>query len=251
MRKTLIIILTIFSFGCSTNRFSSESSAISEEATIEKIVNEVKRNNLSEESFQIVKATITVNINNDSKKYLFSLKYSKPDKYLISIRNLAGIEGIRIFISADTVLANDRINKKLLVGKPKDIEKITGLPYQMINTIFGDLILKDGILRGDATRSLNRIIVVQGSYGKAWKSILDPGICKVVSTSLINEISIDEITINYSKFAKFSKPAPKIIELKDLKRNISAKIIIEKLVTPWSGEIEFIPGEGYSLDEIK
>ena len=43
---------------------------------------------------------------------------------------------------------------------------------------------------------------------------------------------------------------PKIVEVNDFSRRIEIKIAINKYTTPWYGDIEFIPGNGYSIRPI-
>jgi hypothetical protein len=251
LQKTVIILIFLSVVACAPVRYSGERTPVSEESSIESIIEKVRKNNLSEESFFIEKGTVTLEIDKISTRYLFSLKYNKPDKYLLSIKNAAGIEGARVFISKDTILINDRIGKRLLVGKPGDIEKISGFPFYLIDGIFGDLALKEGRASGDAVKVLNSVLITRGYYGKAYKSLLDPTIGKVSSTSIINTIGKEEITLSYSKFSKSDKRVPGIVELRLVKRNAYAKIRIEKYQTRWEGEIEFIPGKGFTKEEIK
>lgn len=251
MQKPIIILLLLSAVACAPKKYLTESLPSSGEESIERIIENVYRNNISEESFQIEKGSLAVNINNTSNKYLFSVRFNKPDIYLISIRNSTGMEGARIFITKDTVLINDRIGKRILYGKPKELEKYSGFPYYMINAIFGDLVLKEVRSKGDALSFFNSVIITQAYYGKAWKSILDPGKGKVISTSVINSNGQDELTFIYSKFSRAEKHMPLLIEMIDKKNNVNAKIRVEKFRTGSDQEILFVPGKGYSKEEIR
>ena len=251
MRKALIIILLISTYGCAPKKYAAESSDKAGESALEEVIDRVMRNNLSEESFYIEKASVKVNINNKSNKYLFSIKYAKPDIFLISIKNTTGIEGARVYITKDSVLINDRIGKRLIVGKLKDIDRITGFPWVLFKALFGDLVLNEVRSKPDITRLFNSVVILQGYNGKVMKSVLNPGIGKVMSASLINENQKEELAVSYSRFDKSDKHSPGVIEVKVTNRNFSAQIKIEKVQPLWNGGIEFIPGKGYSKEEIR
>ena len=75
-----------------------------------------KNQNITNNGFFIQKAEIEIVTGEGKEKYLASIKFEKPDKYLISVKSRTGIEGARIYISNDSILVNDRINKKLYSG---------------------------------------------------------------------------------------------------------------------------------------
>ena len=68
------------------------------------------------------------------------LKFEYPDKYLISIKSRTGIEGARIYISEDTILFNDRINKKMYYGSSLYLKRKYGLTTNFLPLIFGDIV---------------------------------------------------------------------------------------------------------------
>jgi hypothetical protein len=237
--------------GCTAKRFVSERFPGSDEESIERIIGDIRKNNLSEENFFIEKGNLALKQNDKTTKILFSVKFVKPDKYLFSIRNTTGIEGARIYATKDTVLINDRIEKRLLYGKPKDLEKISGLPYFIINIAFGDLFFcgNNEIIKSE--RLNNKVIITQQCQGKIWNTVLDPEEGKVKSVVFSAGIQGEPIELSYSNFRKKGGHIPMIIELKDMNRNINAKVKIERLQIPWTGEIEFLPGKGYIKEEIK
>ena len=69
-----------------------------------------------------------------------SIKFENPDKYLVSLKSKAGIEVARIFITSDTILINDRINKKQYYGSAKYLKKKFGITTSVLPLIFGDYI---------------------------------------------------------------------------------------------------------------
>jgi len=241
----------IFLSGCAVKSFVAESTSFSDEGSLEKIVSSVRRNNISEESFVIEKANCSMTRNNERTRFIFNVKFNKPDTYLLSIRNSAGIEGARIYISKDTLLINDRMGKKVLHGSPQDLEKISGFPLFVLKMVFGDFVPAGGNKILKSEKSSNKVFVLQEYQGNIFQYILDIKAEKVLSIVVKNSVSKEELTINYAKFSNSAKHIPGIIEVNDLYRNLHAKIRLDRVIVPWEGEIEFIPGKGYTNEKIK
>jgi len=251
LRKALIILLLILNCGCTAKRFESSISTTSDEESIERIINEVRKNNLIEESFFIEKGDFSMTNNNETSRFIFTEKFEKPDKFLLSIRNGTGIEGARVYITKDTVLINDRIQKKLLYGKPEDLEKIMGLPYFIINIAFGDLLMNEDSGKYESERIKNQVILIQKYNGRVLEFVLDPNVGKVKSIVCSSRMQKEAIILKFSKFRINEKHIPGVIEMRDNDRNVSVKIRLERVQVPWNGKIEFIPGNGYTKEKIK
>ena len=251
MRETLIILVLILNYGCTAKRFITERSPGHDEESSERVIDEVKKNNLSEDSFFIEKGDFLLTNNNKTTRFIFSGKFEKPDKFLFSLRNITGIEGARVYLTKDTVLINDRIQKRLLYGKPENLEKIIGLPYFIINVAFGDLLMKEDNGKYESERITNTLVLTQHYNGGIWKYVLDVNIGKVKSINFSSKIQNEAAILEYSKFGINDKHIPGIIEMKDNNRNIRIKIRLIRVKVPWDGKIEFIPGSGYTKEEIK
>jgi hypothetical protein len=240
----------IFQTGCTAKRIVSESAFNSNIGSVEDIINKVKNNNISNESFFIEKGNIYIKKNEESNRFIFNCKFQKPDKYLFSFRNRAGIEGARMYITKDTLEINDRIEKKLLYGRPEDMERVYGIPYFVLNKLFGDLVFEENV-NSSFEKDENKIFLNQRSGDGVWKSFLDTKNEKVKSTEFSEKNRGKIIEIIYSKFGKNRGHFPEDIEFKDITKGINGHIYISKMVIPWNGEIEFIPGKGYIKEEIK
>jgi hypothetical protein len=251
LRKTLIILILVLNWSCSTNRFLSEKQANSVENSIEKIIADTRKNNISGEGYFIEKAEIFITENNSTVKYLFTGKFEKPDKYLFSIRTIAGFEGARIFITGDTIIINDRIKKRLLFGKPEKLEKLTGLSFFFVNVAFGDLILNGENVTNNTESRDNELILIQEYQEKLFKAIIDLKIKKVRSVAFFTGSQNEELSLKYSKYSKDPKHFPMLIEIRDYKRDLQARIRIKRLQVPWNGKVDFISGSGYTKEEIK
>jgi hypothetical protein len=250
LRKALILIGIMFICGCTARRFVVRSPDSLNPEPFEKLVENVRKNNISNKDFYIEKALFTINVNNETKRFLFSLKFKMPDTYLISIKNITGFEALRILITKDTLLVNERIGKRILYAKPGVLEKKTGLPFYALNILFGDLSADDFIIKQSEGTS-NELYISQRQGRRVWTSVLDPEKEKVLSTEISDGTLGEAIKINFSKFRKKYSNAPSIIEFQSPGRGIRAKIKLERIEMSWNGLIEFVPGKGYTREEIK
>jgi hypothetical protein len=250
LQKTLILLIVIISWGCNSRLYLSKNSPDSVANTPENIVSNIFKNNLSQESFFIEKGDLIYKTDNSSGRYIFTLKYQKPDTFLVSIKSLAGFEGARIFMTKDTILVNDRIRKRVLYGKPERFENISGFPYYCIYLIFGDIIRSDNkniVLENES----NGLILLQKIMDKTVRSVPERKLNKIKSVLIASKSGNEELSITYSKFSKSATRFPEVIDLKEYNRNISARIKIRKLQIPWTGSIEFLPGRDYKKEEIR
>lgn len=214
------------------------------------LINDTEKQNVTREGFFIPKAEIIVSELEGSEKLLASIKYKTPDEYLISIRNKTGIEAARIYISEDTILVNDRINKNLYYGSTFYLEEKYGISTALLPLIFGDYV-------GKMYPELNTHECIKGIV--SIKGIIS-GIIISYNISCSNAKVINAVTQNNKgdrgiefSFKEFLKKEqfimPGLIEIKDIQRMTSIKIEIRKLETHWAGVLEFIPGSRY--DKIK
>jgi hypothetical protein len=250
LRKALIFILLLFS-ACVARRQTPVRTYSAPIDSKETIIDSVQKYNLSNSGFYIEKGEISIQRGNKREKFLFTLKFKKPDIFLVSIRNSTGIEGARVFIDNDSIFVNDRINSRLMYGNSGRIEKLTGLPGGSVMTVFGDF-LSDGIMHVTNTViSDNKAIVfgVIGAYN--FKANIDLSKKKVESYIFRENTGKNSITINYSTFDKGDVPFAKQINFTNGEKELSGIIRIHKLLYPWNGNLEFIPGKGYAKEEIK
>jgi hypothetical protein len=250
LQKTLILIIAIIASSCNARLYLSKNSPDSVANTPENIISDISKNNLSQESFFIEKGDLVFKTENSTGRYIFTLKYEKPDKFLVSIRSLTGLEGARIFMTKDTILVNDRIRKRILYGKPERFENISGFPYYCIYLIFGDIILSNnGKIIPENENSEH--ILLQKIEDKTIRSVPEGKLNKIRSVLISGKSGKVELSINYSKFSKSTNHFPEVIDLKEYNKNISARIKIRKLQRPWTGSIEFLPGRDYKKEEIR
>lgn len=208
--------------------------------------------NLTGRNFFIQKAEVEYSSGQDKQKFNASIKFTTQGKYLISLRSKTGIEAARIFLSKDTVMINDRINRKLYYGKPDVLSKKYGISFFELPIVLGDYL-------GDSKGIDENIQCIEGKRDIEntvnEKKMLYTVDCKKYKVlSAIEEGILDEPVTEIS-FGNFKKAdnilTPGKVQIKYVKAMINIAIRIEKVEYPWNGEIEFIPGNKYELVELQ
>ncbi len=217
------------------------------EAKNEIKLNKLEERNLTKNSFFIQKADIYIRSDENDQKLLGSIKFEIPDKFLISLRSKTGIEVARIFITADTLLINDRINRVLYYGKPDFIGRKYGMNFSVLPLIFGDFV-SDDIIEGigkcvDGYLNMNSF--------KAGIRIIYTINCqngKPVSAKEEGSLSDAALEFRYENFInRDSLIIPGKIYMKSLRMKTEVDMKIDKLEYPWNGNVEFIPGKNYEI----
>ncbi len=249
--KIIILVVSIIVLsGCAGLRETSMN--IEEEGNIptERTLGQVETRNLTNSGFFIQKGRISTSGDAGRINLLFTMKYVKPDKYLISLRSVTGIEAFRVFISGDTVLINDRLNRELLYGTPFDFERITGIHPDLLRVSFGDLITENIKIIDNNGCTGNELNVESYYMGLLIHSIIDCRQEKVKSVILSSGFPGETITIDYRKHRYDYFRIPRRVEINDSRRNVKIALKIDKYISPWIGEIEFIPGSGYKRKSL-
>lgn len=214
-----------------------------------KLKKKILSQNLSVSSFYISKAEIEISSEDGNQKFIASIKFLKPDKFLISLKSKTGIEAVRIYLDSDTILANDRINRNLYRGRADFVNNKYRIPVRLLPAIFGDLILSDtsGVLN-ECNNGFSDYQFV--SYGVKYSYIIDCNRGKVFKLRKVDDIPGESIGITYTKFVEInSKSVPSLIRIDFA--DYSIKIKIDKLEIPWEGNLEFIPGSKYELIDLR
>jgi hypothetical protein len=249
----LISAVYILLAGCSVLRKEkSEISGISNDLTEKNLIKILTKGNLSDSSFYIQKAEVEIITNGEKEKFLAAWKYEKSGRSLLSFRSRTGIEVVRILITKDTVLVNDRINRKTYYGKGDYIAgkydlNVSSLPVFIGDFIGGNYYLNEFVKCNEGSINLQTSI-----KGLKTDYIIDCKKNKIISTSMYNSLNEKEIDINFSKFIKVEQKiiASRIL-VKYYKNNYEVNIKIDKIICPWDGKVEFIPGKKYEVLELQ
>jgi hypothetical protein len=251
LRKAIILSLIVIFSGCSTGRLSSERKKTDLTGIANNILEELGKNNISKRDFSILKGSVSFKEADKSGKYLFSLRHKDPNCYLLSLRNSMGIEGARIFMTMDTVLINDRINRRVLYGRPEILIRLTGIPGVFKELLFGDIILNKNQHSGKVEVIDNKIYVSQSIDGFHIKSQIDINVKKISNTRLNKGPGTNEVQFTYQSFYKGPIPFPRKILIKSSNSSIDALIRIDKVDFGLIDSLKFVPGKNYMYEEIK
>ena len=253
MQKVIIILLLeLLISGCSVKRmgnrvnygFTKSESDIS-------IYESLAGTNLSNKGFFINKAEIEYISDEGKEKLIGTIKFKLPDEYLISLRSKTGIEAARIFINSDTLLINDRINRKLLCGSAQYLKRKYGLTISAIHVIFGDFICNNTSNMGSEVCEKGKVNIDCTIDNILFRYLIDCNKGKIISAIGVNNISESIVNIEYKNFYKTgTKLVPGSIEIKDGKSKTEINIFIRKLIHPWDGIIEFVPGNRYEIIDL-
>lgn len=198
--------------------------------------------NVSNKGFFISKAEVTVSGEGIDQEILCTVKYSYGGAYLISLRSKAGIEAARLFISSDTVLVNDRINRKFYYGSNEILSEKYGFSYETICLIFGDYL--SGMTDAEFTECDKGLLVKRSQIDK---TLVEYTIDCTVSKAIFASAGRNrELILKYSGFKKYENSViPENVEIVDKLRHIRILLKIDKIDYPWEGVVEFIPGTSY------
>ena len=238
--------------GCSAARKATRTDTgifgKSDEITNE----EVLGNNLTSGSFYIRKAEISIQSDGEDQKFVATIKFNTPGDYLISLRTRTGIEAARIFVTNDTLLANDRINRILYYGKPDVLSIRYGIPFEILPVLFGDYIT--GIGGDNETENCIDGNLVKTDFIKGLKLsyIIDCNRGKIIKAERESGIGQRTNEMEFGEFVRYGEiEVPSQIKITDIRSKTVIQVGLDKIERPWDGTIEFIPGNSYDLIELR
>ena len=244
LKRALILYLLLFlAGGCTVLRKQESGSKLAVVGESDMMIwKDVVNQNITTSNFFISKADVELTGKGVSDKFIASIKYLVTGEYLISLRSRSGVEGARIYISRDTVLINDRINRKLYYGSGKKMSNKYGFSPSVIPVILGDYITHDSL--NEMGKCIN---------GEVMNSQLIRGIgieytlsCRELKVISARTGDTNSIRLKFSEYLNLNaKKVAGEIEFEDIARDIKLTIRIRKMESPWEGEINFIPGSGY------
>lgn len=248
-KKITTYFILLFFSGCSVFKIQDGGNAINKTyVDIEKI----KKGNLTNNSFYIQRADIEIYSDGERRTFLASVKFNRPDTFLISIRSKSGIEAARVFLTNDTLLVNDRINKTLYYGSGDDLIFKYGFSGYFVPLLFGDFIFKSENVN-DSVNCNEGVLNIISNYKKnGIKYCIDCYSERILSVQIVNEIETRPVIIEYldskkkDKIDYYSK-----VQLSNIKGFERILIKYEKIEVPYKGYTEFIPGKNYEWVRIK
>ena len=214
---------------------------------------QLELSNFTKSDFIIDKAEVTVLKGGEKDKFLLTIRYSKSGIWLISLRNLTGIEGARLYISADTVLINDRLNKVLYMGKPALLlKKYGGIAFNYLPILIGDYIVREAdiIKEGNCLKGVREYKIDFIDRNIKYKINCDKAI---VNEAIVSSRSDDELLLmkrtdnNTGKTNFFQRK----INIKIPGENLNISLSVKKVRFENLDSIAFIPGKNYKKEVIK
>ena len=209
----------------------------------------VLRNNIANYDFNISRADINFNIDGVSGRFIAAVRHKYPDTLLVILKHTTGIEIGRIYIDTDTILVNDRINRRLMHGDPEYIEGKYGINQKAIMVILGDMFIDDvNEIRGYKSMKCQKgMLKSQARVNERNINYeIDCGNLKTVSATITRGNLNDKISVRYDDFMKSGDYVfPGRIEAEDIGNKARIRIEVRNIEIPWEGRIEFIPGSGY------
>ena len=239
-----MILLSLIIAGCSVTR--RNTAVVYQEGSGKFIsTDRIIALNVTNYDFNILKAEIEIKNEIESRKMIGNLKYKKPGTYLISLRSQAGIEAARIYVSMDTILINDRLNKKLYYGSPEHLLNKYGISTSILPVIVGDYISEEADnIQIKCTNNQASIRQITGD-----KEILYNISCgkrKVTDIISTDPLSGKGISIKFDKFEESENILmARKIKIADSAGETSISINIMKVEPGRESEITFIPGKNY------
>jgi len=250
----ILLAVAVIITGCSTARKTGKTSGTTarESAITAYSIESVILNNLTNNNFYIQKADINIIQENISVRLVADIKFKKPDTMLITVRSRTGIEAGRAFITKDTLIVRDRINKKLLIGDPEALGTKYGVDPSFLPVIFGDIVVEEKdrtvymeCVRGDFNREFK-------VHGKSVEYIIDCQGKKLNQAYFEGDIKSGNITIGMNDIKKSGGVIyPGTIVINDDLKSMSVVIEIRKIESPWNGKIGTVSGQGYKVVKIR
>lgn len=251
--RFVYIISLFFLVSCSmTRRTGKPEAATGYKTGNSDVAESVTRNNISQYDFFIRKAEISVEDEYYSGNFNANIRFRRPDSLLISLRSKLGVEAARIFLTSDTLMVNDRINKKLILGNTGSLEAKYGIDFKLIFTLFGDFIIE----KSDESRRLN---CVNGIYsdtflvnGRRVDYKTDCRRRKIADAYFEGTLTKGNISISYGKYKDFKGVVlPQEIKMMDDLSGLIVGIKIENAEPGWTGKIGFVTGGNYDVMYLK
>ncbi len=231
--------------GCSVLK-TRENINISEENITN--TDEIKKFNITSLSFSFQKIEISVEGSGKEQKFMGNLKYMNSGKFLISLRNNSGMEGVRIYIDKDTILANDRINRKTYYGSSSHLFEKYGITAEYFPVLLGDLIIdekaKNNTIKcNNGTAEINELIGQNEIH-----YIADCSQKKIIKAELSKDPDKEAVNVEFRNFRKIDNHFyPLNIRINDPYNKNKITIEIKKAEIYNGQELKFIPGNNYEL----
>jgi hypothetical protein len=250
-KVVFFLIVAVMTTNCSVFKSLDQATNADLEAEKEKSVSElIKEKNLTDTSFYIKSMDIVFSKEDNAEKLVGSLRFEKPDKYLISLKSRSGIEVSRIFINKDSLYIVDRIKRKVFRGSVKYIKDKYGITLNMLAVLIGDF---KGVCGREYNGSSKANSILYTCYVDevSVNYEMDNEVKKVKSVRARDRYGRSLFTAEFGNFKRENKTIyPARINWSNFESRIKAEITIQKIEYPWTDKLEFSFGNRYEIIEL-
>ena len=248
-----IITLALLLTGCASTK---QSVSLIKEQTgriiLDDLTGNVRKTNITGNSFNIQKAEIEIFNKNESQKLLGSIKHKNSNEYLLSIRLRNGIEAARFYLSEDTILINDRINRRLYYGSTEYLEEKYGIAIIFLPFLFGDLDEEINVIKMEEQCVKGQIGIESSIKERKLSLVIDCELFKIRKLQIEDSDRSAGINMEFGDFFKTERGIyPRSIKIEDLTSETGINIFIRKIELPWEGTLEFTGGKNYETVRLK
>jgi hypothetical protein len=252
MRKIKIILLiALITSSCSVLRRKRTVPEVSMERRLT-LTERIRENNITRRDFNIRKAEIEIVTPELNQKLLANLKFKYPSTYLLSIRTRTGLEAARVYITEDSVMINDRINRKLFYGATGYIGEKYGISANVLPLIFGDIISNINYTEIN-DKCINGETLFEGNYNdKIITGTIDCRKAKMLYTRIESQLGTNAVNIDFNDFKKSGQiEFPLNISIKSAEEESVIILRINNIEFLKIEEISFVPGNRYERVLLK
>lgn len=251
MQKVIYIaVASLLAAGCASSSRSKNVVSVAEGRNVT-TAESILKNNLTNNNFHIQKAEIRIISESRNENVIASLKYSMDGTYLASIRTKSGLEILRIYISNDTILANDRIHRKIYYGSGSFMKTKYGLSTELLPLVLGDFVASENTINTRIDCNVNREILLHRENGRIIRNQIDCRTGKILSTEVLEPDGNRLFTVKFEDFTKANETIyPERIEIIDSNGSM-INIKLNKINFDFSDTLVFNPGAGYEKVLLK
>ncbi|MFH0841683.1 MAG: DUF4292 domain-containing protein [Bacteroidota bacterium] len=176
-----------------------------------------------------------------------NFKYKEPGNYMVSLRSLTGIEAARLYITDDTILINDRVNKIVYHGSTEYLKQKYGISVKYLPLILGDIIVEN-INNQYINCKGNESEIIEKSENGDIIYTLNCSTGKVKYVIIENQLSGNDLKVYLDKFKKGDNiNYYRNIRITDEKKENTINIKIERISRAIVSDLNFIPGKNYEV----
>jgi hypothetical protein len=248
-----IIVISILLLGSCTVLKVNKNNALKEANSDNDILysENIENYNISSNSFYIQKVIIKIEEADRRQEFIGNLKYESKDRFLISVRSVAGIEFVRIYFNNDSIFVMDRINKTIYEGNETSFYRKYGIKKDFLFILLGDIISSKGTDNEYIKGNIKNTIIKRMSGNLEIEYKYSNEQRKAISSEIKEHNKSESIKINYNNFRRIDGNFfPQKIDINNFHEYKKLSLLIKKIEIPWDGEIRFIKVKEYNLVKI-